>query len=82
MKNVIKISAVTFLTILLFSSNCFSRTPIVADKSDSLKILEKYSLFSEYYKNKDYESALTFGWIVMEMDPAKFSKWIYKKMDK
>jgi len=81
LKNVLKISAVTFLTILLFSSNCFSRTPIVEDKSDSLIILEKYSLFSEYYKNKDYESALPYGWQVLEMDPAKFSKWIYKKMD-
>ena len=82
MKNIIKISAVTFLTILLFSSNCFSRTTFIVDKSDSLIILEKYSLFSEYYKNKDYESALPFGWEVLDMDPAKFSKWIYKKMDK
>jgi len=82
LKNVIKISTVTFLTILLFSSSSFSRTSFVADKSDSLIILEKYSLFSEYYKNKDYESALPFGWEVLEMDPAKFSKWIYRKMDK
>ena len=82
MKNVLKISAVTFLTIILFSSNGFSRTPFIEDQSDSLKILEQYSLFSEYYKNKDYESALPFGWTVLEMDPAKFSKWIYKKMDK
>ncbi len=81
MKNVIKISAVTFFTILLFSSNCFSRTTYIEDKSDSLIILEKYSLFSEYYKNKDCESALPYGWQVLEMDPAKFSKWIYKKMD-
>ena len=82
MKNVVKISAVTFLAILLFSSNCFFRTPFVEDKSDSLIILEKYSLFSEYYKNKDYESALPYGWVVLEMDPVKFSKWIYTKMDK
>lgn len=81
MRNVLKISAVTFLTIILFSLNGFSQTPSIADKSDSLKILEKYSLFSEYYKNKDYISALPFGWEVLEMDPAKFSKWIYKKMD-
>ncbi len=81
MKNVIKISVVTFLTILLFSSNGFSRTPFVEDKSDSLIILEKYSLFSEYYKNRDCESALPYGWEVLEMDPAKFSKWIYTKMD-
>ena len=82
MNSTVKISAVTFLTIILFSSNGFSRTPFVKDQSDSLKILEQYSLFSEYYKNKDYESALQFGWTVLEMDPAKFSKWIYKKMDR
>ena len=82
MENVLKISAVTFLAIILFSSNGFSGTPSLEDKSDSLKILEKYSLFSEYYKNKDYVSAIPFGWEVLKMDPAKFSKWIYKKMDK
>jgi len=82
LKNLLKISTVTFLTILLFGSNGFARTPFIEDKSDSLIILEKYSLFSEYYKNKDYVSALPFGWEVLEMDPAKFSKWIYKKMDK
>ncbi|MEE9448538.1 MAG: tetratricopeptide repeat protein [Ignavibacteriaceae bacterium] len=82
MKNVLIILAITFLTILLFSSNSFSRTPFIEDKSDSMKILEQYSLFSEYYKNKDYVSALPFGWIVLEMDPSMFAKYIYKKMDK
>jgi tetratricopeptide (TPR) repeat protein len=49
--------------------------------SDSLQILEQYSLFSEYYKNKDYVSALPFGFKVMQLDPAKFAKYFYYKME-
>jgi tetratricopeptide (TPR) repeat protein len=48
---------------------------------DSLKILELYSLFSEYHKNKDYESAIPYGWQVLECDKKKFAKWIYYKME-
>ena len=50
-------------------------------KPDSLKILEQYSLFSEYYKNKDFETALPYGWNVLKWDPVKFSKYIYFKME-
>ena len=60
-----------------FSSSLFN----YIDKSDSLKLLEKYSLFSEYHKNKDYASALPYGWQVLEIDPVKFKKWIYYKME-
>ncbi len=49
--------------------------------ADSVNILEQYSLFSEYYKNKDFESALPYGWTVLKIDPQKFSKWIYYKME-
>ncbi|MCH8941384.1 MAG: hypothetical protein IIA48_02920 [Bacteroidetes bacterium] len=49
--------------------------------ADSVNILEQYSLFSEYYKNKDFDSALPYGWIVLSIDPQKFSKWIYYKME-
>jgi tetratricopeptide (TPR) repeat protein len=48
---------------------------------DSLKLLEKYSLFSEYHKNKDFVSALPYGWQVLECNPVKFKKWIYYKME-
>ena len=63
------------ITISLFTSFNFAQTP------DSMQILTDYSLFSEYYKNKDYISALPYGWKVLEADPAKFSKWIYFKME-
>jgi tetratricopeptide (TPR) repeat protein len=63
------------LTIVLFYSS------VVAQTLDSMKVLEYYSLFSEYHKNKDYVSALPYGWDVIEANPTKFSKWIYYKME-
>lgn len=49
--------------------------------SDSMEVLTQYSLFSEYHKNHDYNSALPFGFKVLAMNPSKFSKWIYYKME-
>ena len=49
--------------------------------ADSMKLIANYSLFSEYYKNKDYQSAMPYGWIVLRMNPKKFSQWIFYKMD-
>lgn len=63
------------ISISIFYSLSFAQTP------DSMKILENYSLFSEYHKNKDCESALPYGWKVIEANPSKFSKWIYYKME-
>jgi tetratricopeptide (TPR) repeat protein len=48
---------------------------------DSMEILKFYSLFSEYHKNKDFVSALPYGWQVLACDKAKFAKWIYYKME-
>src|SRR4030066_2224609 len=53
-----------------FSSDC-----------DSMETLKLYSLFSEYHKNKDFGSALPYGWQVLACDKAKFAKWIYYKME-
>ncbi len=61
--------------VVLFYTSAFAQT------LDSMKVLEYYSLFSEYHKNKDYESALPYGWQVIEANPTKFSKWIYYKME-
>ena len=83
LKSAIKYFSVFLFVNLIFSTNLFAgNLSSSGEKSDSLKLLEKYSLFSEYFKNKDYASALPFGWEVLEMDPAKFSKWIYYKMEK
>ena len=72
MKTLIKTFA---LSILLLFSSSFAQTP------DSMQILTNYSLFSEYQKNKDFESALPYGWKVINANPVKFSKWIYYKME-
>jgi tetratricopeptide (TPR) repeat protein len=82
LKTLIKIHSIIMLMFIIFTSSLFSNNlPNYLEKSDSLKILEKYSLFSEYHKNKDFASALPYGWEVLEMDPAKFKKWIYYKME-
>ncbi len=46
-----------------------------------MKVLTDYSLFSEYHKNKDFASAVPYGWKVIEAQPTWFSKWIYYKME-
>jgi len=82
LKNNIKIF-VAILFIILFStskiySNNFVSKPV---DCDSLEVLKLYSLFSEYHKNKDFASALPYGWQVLECDANKFRKWIYYKME-
>jgi len=81
------LTACSFILIfLLVSGNSFAQdsqdnTTVKQAKPDSLKLIEQYSLFSEYYKNKEFDTALPYGWKVLEMDPQKFSKWIYYKME-
>ncbi len=60
--------------VLLTASN-------LAQTVDSVKVLTDYSLFSEYHKNKDCESALPYGWRVIEAQSERFSKWIFYKME-
>ncbi len=82
LKALIRIHSFTILMFVIFSSSIVSNNlSNYFEKSDSLKLLEKYSLFSEYHKNKDFASALPYGWVVLEIDPAKFKKWIYYKME-
>lgn len=82
MKAKIKVIILIFFGILLSSSKMYSfgllSTP---SDCDSLELLKTYSLFSEYHKNKDYESALPYGWQVLDCNPDKFRKWIYYKME-
>jgi len=64
-----------FLMIMSFGyqANTFAQIP------DSLK--KTYSLFSEYHKNKDYHSALPYGWEIIHYAPEAFSKWVFYKME-
>lgn len=75
------------LLALVFTINCSTASTKIENReyiyspTDSAKILTEYSLFSEYYKNKDCISALPYGWSVLQMDPKRFAKWIYYKME-
>jgi tetratricopeptide (TPR) repeat protein len=81
MKTKIRILVVT-LSLLLTATAAANigqlTQPADCDSTETLKL---YSLFSEYHKNKDYESALPYGWQVLECDKKKFAKWIYYKME-
>lgn len=84
MKNITLI--LVLLTVVLFNYCSTASTKVesreyVYSPTDSVKILTEYSLFSEYYKNKDCMSALPYGWSVLKMDPKRFAKWIYYKME-
>lgn len=81
MKSKIKLSAI-ILFMLIFSAPVFpfAENDYEGD-CDSLEVLKLYSLFSEYHKNKDYSSALPYGWQVLNCEKVKFGKWIYSKME-
>lgn len=78
MKKLNKTIAFLLLMFSLMSVNTFASSFLPVD---SMKVLEQYSLFSEYHKNKDYVSALPYGWKVLELDPVKFAKYYYFKME-
>lgn len=87
MKAVNKIFGVFFFILIISIGNLSAQnddektTSESNSKPDSLKLLEQYSLFSEYYKNKDFETALPYGWKILKADPEKFSKYIYFKIE-
>ncbi|HEX3073176.1 MAG TPA: hypothetical protein VHP30_06145 [Ignavibacteriales bacterium] len=80
MKRVILIAAVLFISLagVAFPKNAYP----VNVPQDSMENVKNFSLFYEYYKNKDYQSAYPFGWSVINTDPAPFKKYnIYSKME-
>jgi tetratricopeptide (TPR) repeat protein len=76
----LKLLVKIFFFLLLTGSGVISAQTSEAP-ADSMKLLAQYSLFSEYHKNKDYQSALPYGWNVLQIDKKKFAKWIYFKME-
>lgn len=82
MRTKIKIYGIIVSAILITSCAVAGVNTIPARSDcDSLETLKLYSLFSEYHKNKDYQSAIPYGWQVLECDKKKFAKWIYYKME-
>ncbi len=85
-----KQKSITFVLLLLIAisgltASC-SAAPTLGKsdgttKVDSLELLTRYSLFSEYHKNRDYNSAIKFGWEVLELDPKRFNRWIYDRIE-
>lgn len=73
MKNIKTFLAFLILLSIGYVNNSYAQVP------DSLK--KTYSLFSEYHKNKDYQSALPYGWDIIKYAPEAFSKWIFYKME-
>lgn len=66
----------------LYVTNSFAKTNMIAATAQQDTLLQYFSLFYEDYKNKNYESALEPGWVVMNADPAKFVRHkIFKKME-
>lgn len=63
------------ISLVMFASSNF------AQNADSMQILTDYSLGTEYHKNKDFASALPYFWKVVKVQPERFSKWIYYKME-
>jgi tetratricopeptide (TPR) repeat protein len=82
-KTLLNISVLLILLMMLINcgstSNATVRVPFTA--ADSMKCLEQYSLFSEYHKNKDYSSALPYGWNVLDCGPERFARWFFYKME-
>lgn len=77
----IAVSAVGSASYAKYNFNTFPGETSEIAQDDSMKALELYSLFSEYYKNKDYLSAMPFGFNVMKEDPERFAKYFYYKME-
>lgn len=73
-----RFTIIAALSILILSG---ANSKILAQTPDSLKVLEYYSLFTEYHKNKDYASAVPYGWKVIEIAPQKFAKWVFYRME-
>jgi tetratricopeptide (TPR) repeat protein len=68
-----------FILTIVFFNYIFAQQQ---DTVDSLEILKTWSLFFEYFKTGDYESAYPYGWKVMEMAPRKFRRTLYRAMAK
>ena len=51
-------------------------------KAQNNNLMADFSLFHEYHKNKDFVSALPYGWKVLNENPEPFVKYkIFKKME-
>jgi tetratricopeptide (TPR) repeat protein len=66
-----------FLALFFISGFVFAQ----GTAQDSMEVLKNWSLFFEYFKTGDYNSAVPYGWKVMQMQPSRF-KTLYRAMEK
>ena len=65
-----------------FYSSVVAKSNVNFVQADSVNLLAEFSLFYEYYKNKEYASAEPHGWTVIDTDPSKFLQYKpFRKMD-
>ncbi|MBU0560275.1 MAG: hypothetical protein KJ799_08115 [Bacteroidetes bacterium] len=70
------------LSVVLAFSTCTAANKVQVAEQDSLNLLAEFSLFYEYYKNKDYISAEKHGWNVIHRDPSNFMQYKpFRKME-
>jgi tetratricopeptide (TPR) repeat protein len=82
LKNSIILTVILLLALSnIYAGNYSNTLQLTSNKVDPQEIEVQYSLFSEYHKNRDFSSALPYGWKVISMDPEKYNKWIYYKME-
>lgn len=65
-------------------ANSFAKDNDYQNNPDSLKqyLMVEFSLFNEYHKNKDFESAYSHGWNVINSDPTMLLRYKpFKKME-
>jgi tetratricopeptide (TPR) repeat protein len=82
LKNSIILTAILLIVSFnIYAENDYKIIQLDSVKVDPQEVITQYSLFSEYHKNRDFSSALPYGWKVISMDPVKFNKWIFYKME-
>lgn len=75
---------ILFITLLfcIFSQYTYSSISVLntaLSQEDEHELLVNWSLFHEDYRNGYYERAIPYGWVVMEMNPTRFTS-LYRNL--
>jgi len=71
-----------FLTLTISAAGLDSKPAPEVNDSSKLNLQAEFSLFYEFYKNKDYLSAYNHGWNVINTDPSAFMRFKpFRKME-
>ncbi|MEN8193060.1 MAG: hypothetical protein ABFS12_09615 [Bacteroidota bacterium] len=82
MKTLKSILISALLLFVLTNSSTIAKSNYYSAQADSINLLAEFSLFYEYYKNKEYPSSEPHGWNVIDNDPSKFLQYKpFKKME-